>query len=174
MPTSMKRLKGFTLVELMVTLAVIAILASIAGPSFNNIRDRSRVRAAAEAIYAHLQFARSESIKQNRDLVVGVVAGATWCLSISNATGCDCGTTTCQFGPPTNLAEHTLRSTDFSGISIATNQNDVIFESRRGMSNGVSITINGANSLSIDVIVSSRGRVRACSTTVGGYTCSSI
>ena len=61
----MKRNLGFTLVELMVALAVLVILISIAIPSFMNIIQNSRSAALANSIVIALNVARSEAVKRN-------------------------------------------------------------------------------------------------------------
>lgn len=45
--------RGFTLIELMVAMAIVAILASVALPSYNNYVQRSRVPAALEALSSY-------------------------------------------------------------------------------------------------------------------------
>jgi len=57
--------KGFTLVELMITLAVAAILLVIAVPSFRSIMLSSRLDTAANDLIASLNTARMEAIKAN-------------------------------------------------------------------------------------------------------------
>lgn len=59
------RIGGFTLVELMVTLAVASILLVIAVPSFRNIMLSSRLDTAANDFVAALNTARMEAIKAN-------------------------------------------------------------------------------------------------------------
>ena len=169
----MKRQHGVTLIELIVTLVVLGVLVSIAAPSFRSIRDVNRVKAAAEAVYAHLQFARSEAIKQNRDLWVQVTPGdgsssADWCLGISNSDGCDCTTAdSCEFGPAGQEIERTLSSDDFEGISLSSNQPDIHFEPRRGMDlTDGTIEVTGAGELTVRAVHSLRGRIRLC--TCGG------
>ena len=163
--------RGFTLVELMVAIAVLSIILTVAVPSITSMRDRNRVRAAAEAVYAHLQFARSESIKQDRNLTVRVATGTNWCLGISNSSGCDCQiTNSCQFGPAGGLLERNLSGNDFSDITLTSNQSNISFDSRRGIDlNPGTITLTGGNLLAISVIHSSRGRIRLCSGNIGGY-----
>jgi type IV fimbrial biogenesis protein FimT len=56
---------GFTLVELMVTLAVVAVLVGIGFPSFNASMRSSRVTTQANAILSAVNLARSEAIKTN-------------------------------------------------------------------------------------------------------------
>jgi type IV fimbrial biogenesis protein FimT len=57
--------RGFTLVELIVTLSVLVVLIAIAVPSFDGVRVSSRLSAYATALVAGGQLARSEAIKRN-------------------------------------------------------------------------------------------------------------
>lgn len=59
------RSSGFTLIELMVTIAVAAILLGIAVPSFQTMLERNRVAAQTNEVLGGLQMARSEAIRKN-------------------------------------------------------------------------------------------------------------
>lgn len=61
------RPRGFTLVELMVTLAVLVVVTAFAIPSFKNITLSNRLSTAADGIVAAIQTARMEAIKRNAD-----------------------------------------------------------------------------------------------------------
>ena len=61
----MKRNLGFTLVELVVTLAVLAILVTLAIPSFTSMIQNSRSAALANSMVMGLNAARSEAVKRN-------------------------------------------------------------------------------------------------------------
>ncbi|MFO7753666.1 MAG: GspH/FimT family pseudopilin, partial [Desulfobacteraceae bacterium] len=68
---------GFTLIELMVTVAIIGIVASFAISSLNNLLPRYRVKSAARQVRADLQDAKMEAVKQNRTVLVDFnVAGS--------------------------------------------------------------------------------------------------
>lgn len=60
-----RAIKGFTLAELMVTLAVIAILLAVGIPSFQNYIANQRATAAAQDLLIILLQARSEAVKRN-------------------------------------------------------------------------------------------------------------
>lgn len=68
----MKKTRGFTLVELIVTLAVAAILVSIATPSLRDLIRNNRLTAATNLFVSSLNIARSEAIKQGRNATVCV------------------------------------------------------------------------------------------------------
>jgi len=62
--------RGFTLTELVVTLSVAAILATVAVPSFNSIIASQRARTLSSALYATLAKARSEALTLNGNVTL--------------------------------------------------------------------------------------------------------
>ncbi|WP_212784824.1 GspH/FimT family pseudopilin [Ferrigenium kumadai] len=70
------RLPGFTLVELLVTIAVVAILASIATPSYRAFVAGQRIKTASFDIMSALTLARSEAIKRAAPVTVAPAGGA--------------------------------------------------------------------------------------------------
>lgn len=70
-------LKGFTIIELMLVLVVVAVLAGLAAPSMSDFISSSRLRSASSDFYSALIAARSEAIKRRTNVVVEPL-GATW------------------------------------------------------------------------------------------------
>ena len=68
---------GFTLVELLVVVAIAAILVAVSAPSFTEMMRRNRLSAASSAMQVSLSLARSEAVKRGSDAKVTVAANTT-------------------------------------------------------------------------------------------------
>ncbi len=62
--------KGFTLIELMVTIAVLVILLTIAVPSFQYIINSMRMNSEINVLQGNMNFARSEALKRGQNVYV--------------------------------------------------------------------------------------------------------
>lgn len=60
----MRRAQGVTLIELMTTIGIVAILSAVAAPSFSNLRYDSERTSEVNGLLHGVFFARSESIKR--------------------------------------------------------------------------------------------------------------
>jgi type IV fimbrial biogenesis protein FimT len=98
----MKRQLGFTLTEMMVVTAIVAILMSIGVPSYRYLANSYRLSSEVNGALGDLMYARSEAIKEGQNV--------TTCASVDGAT---CSGTTAWntgwivFSNPTNAANPT-------------------------------------------------------------------
>ena len=71
------RANGFSLIELMIVVALVAIMAGLAAPSFRSFISGQRVKTAASDVATAAVFARSEAIKRNANVTITpVTSGA--------------------------------------------------------------------------------------------------
>jgi type IV fimbrial biogenesis protein FimT len=70
-----KKVTGFTLIELMVTLSVAAILAALATPSFKNLIRSTTLTTISNQLVAAMATARSESIKLGVPVSINAING---------------------------------------------------------------------------------------------------
>jgi len=78
-----KHSAGFTLVELMITLLISAIVLGFSMPGISTLLERNRLQTSADSLFTGLMLTRSEALKRNRSV--------SMCKS-SNGTSCTPGT----------------------------------------------------------------------------------
>src|SRR3569833_241544 len=71
--------QGLTLVELMVTVAVMATIMAVGIPSYRYVTTSNRVSAEVNGLLLDLQFARSEALKQGRTITVCPASATLTC-----------------------------------------------------------------------------------------------
>lgn len=168
-------LHGFSLVELLFTLAILAIALCIALPNCAELLHRNHVVSAAETLYHDLQLARQEAIKRNQTiyLVFQNIGGNQWCYGLDDQlNGCDCtqasgiGTGNCEIGAGANAfsrvlrpQEHhpglTLQRANFSGLG------HTLFDEVRGTASPGSVIL-ASHGYQVGIKLSGLGRLRLC------------
>lgn len=111
----MKRSAGFTVVEMMIAVAILGILLAIGMPSFATFIRNSQVRTAAENMQAGLNLARSEALRRNAPVSFWMVtnltsgcalssSGNSWVVSMANPAG------KCQIASSETVAPRTIQT----------------------------------------------------------------
>ncbi len=99
---------GFTLLELMIVMVIVAIGLALAVPTFQDVTQRRQTTAQAEELSAFLAYAQGEAVKQNRPISVELqyISAGNWCVGAAETlTGCDCmgGGTACTIEGVTRI-----------------------------------------------------------------------
>jgi len=69
---------GFTLIELMLGVAILGILLSVGMPSFTRMIRNAEIRSAAESVSNGVQRARAEAVSRNAKVQFVLGAGTSW------------------------------------------------------------------------------------------------
>ena len=165
---------GFTLVELLVTLAVLAILVTTAVPAFTDLLDSQRLRATAHRIAADLRYARAEAVKRHADIPIGVsfAPGRDWCYGISQQLPCDCRqrdwrrADACLLDIAHQRQLHIAASPAREHVQLLdarfSGAHTTRFDPLRGTAQAGSVRLRSARGKRLDVRISTLGRVRIC------------
>ena len=155
--------RGLTLLELLVVLAVSAILLAAALPSFSSWLHASRLRGAADVLSSHLRLAMTESTQRGDDVLLSFQQdddGANWCYGLNISTPCNCrAAPVCQI----DEAERVTYGRNFSGVLLNPTHANYRFKARRSTVNAGSILLTAADGRQLKVVVSGYGRIRLCS-----------
>lgn len=140
---------GVTLIEVMVGIAIAAVLVAAAVPSFVTTIGRSRLDGAMSTLSVDLQYTRSEAIRRRTAATLRVAAdGASYTVSYTN---------------PSNNTEVDLKTVSMpTDVSLAAPA-PITFDSLRGITSAQTLT--GSNSrigAQLRVQTNATGRVQMC------------
>jgi type IV fimbrial biogenesis protein FimT len=85
-----RRTRGLTLLELMVVVALLAVMASLAVPEIGRQVARWQLQAVAERLAHDLAEARFQAAQRGQPQYLQLQAGPRWCWSVSERPGCPC------------------------------------------------------------------------------------
>lgn len=140
----MKQTKGFTMIELIVTLAVLAILIGIAIPSYNSLMPRYRLSGAARQVATDLMKARMLAVKLSTNVTVAFNS-STASYTISGGS----------YSETFNI------KSKYSGVELSSTVTPVVFHPRGTLTNANPVTVTLTNSSgSKQVEVNIAGRVK--------------
>lgn len=159
---------GFTLLELMVVVAIVAVLAGIGLPSVRSLLLNQRLAAAAQAFNAALSLARTEAIQRSQSVRVTALADRDWSRGWTVVTG-----VSGSMGPD---APATLRRFEGlpDGVRVDASLGDGFAQGVRYDSNGFSrratnaafaagcLTLKADTGRRASILVSASGRARVC------------
>ena len=125
---------GLTLIEMMITLAVMVVLGAMAAPSLSAIAGRQRLQSAAHQLQADVALAKLESAKQGQAVYLRFQPGAAWCYHLSTGPGGDCHQPTAGLA---NGVLRVVRGADHPGIALLAASTILVDQARPGALSGL-------------------------------------
>ena len=89
--------KGFTVIELLIAVAVLAIITSMALPSYRTIIEKRQVTSGSQQVGAFISAAQLEAVKRNENVTVSYVYtdDTDWCIGmVIGDANCTCSADT--------------------------------------------------------------------------------
>lgn len=152
--------RGLTMLELMIAVAVLAVLGAVAIPSLGARMDQQRLIGAAEALVADINEARFEAARQSRSMHVLMQSGPAWCWAVATDSACPCG-----LGQGCEL-RHAVPS-DHAGVQLLQAQAVLLLPNGQAEAAG-GATLQSRRGTQLRVEVMALGRARIC--TLGSAT----
>ena len=131
---------GFTLIELMVTVAVLVVLMGVGVPSFRSFVQSQKVKSASFELMSALVVARSEAVKRNTEVKLEPDTAGAWASGWAVKYGA---------GPTTVLKQAAL-----PGLTIAGPAN-VIYKGTGRIGGSTSFTVTGDSTVKCVMVDSS-------------------
>jgi type IV fimbrial biogenesis protein FimT len=144
---STRNVRGFTLVELVVTFALVALLTMLAVPSFTTWIQNTKVRAVADSLQTGVRLAQTEAVRRNQQVVLSLT-NATPGLGVAAASNGSnwSAQTVAQFGGTATFIQGGALADMASGVSINSSINAICFNSNgRMVTNASSTGVPGAS-----------------------------
>lgn len=159
---SRPRQAGFSVIEGLITVAVLGIVAAGTLPSFVQTRDLHALRGAYEALRGDLQLAQFEAIKRNAPVTLSIHPAAL-CWGVTTSASCDC-----SVSPPSTSACDLRRagSAVLSGVTLQSvafgGGTQVVFEPVRGTASHGSVLLVSPLERRLQLSVNPLGAVSGC------------
>ena len=145
--------RGLTLLETLVATGIVALLMTLALPSFGSMLARHRLRAAAEHLAMDLAEGRLQAARRGQPLYLNLQPGPDWCYALAGSAACACSPAqVCQL--------KAVRAGDHPGVTLLAGP-ALRIDPQPGASTG-SALLQGSDGTQLRVALTPLGRPKVC------------
>ena len=183
--------RGFTLIELMIVMIIVALVITLAVPTYKASVEKRQLVSAAEEVVSFMRFAQSEAIKRNEKISVSWSSpgghSANWCIGAALTT-CDCTETDsteadyCSIDSvPYRLTQSDFVDMDFDFLHMQPKASSFAFDPVRGILTDIAdpesvdgdwliyihsdMKVDGQRLFELQLLVNATGQMSICSDT---------
>lgn len=158
-----RRLNGFTLLEMLIVLAVISLLSLIAIPSFDAWNERNAFKHAATGIASLAKQARMKALINKKNMFLIAQIEHNSCVLVSEEDSCSCATRrSCALTESSFLSLPSRWNTE---LSTTNNEDKIVAFNKNGTLNFASNTTLTLSSqrFRAKLVINTLGRIKLCS-----------
>lgn len=145
--------RGLTLLETIVATGIVALLMTLALPSFGSMLARQRLKAAAEHLAMDLAEGRLQAARRGQPLYLNLQSGPEWCYALAGSPACACS--------PAQICQlKAVRAGDHPGVTLLAGP-ALRIDPQPGASGG-SALLQGSDGTQLRVALTPLGRPKVC------------
>jgi len=151
---------AFSLIELVVVLAVIALLLAFAAPRFQQMRETWKLKSAARDLFSEISYMKIKALETGKCYTISGVSNNSYQLFLDNDCDSSLDISDGDSIVHVNGLPNGVLGTNLISMSISFDRNGFPFRNGSALSAAFTLQLQSLGSQNINIIISPLGRVR--------------